>query len=64
MTNNSVLDIAPEAVQRWHSLLARRARMATGRCDCGCRCRSMSAARAEQALAAFERISTPVRAAA
>jgi hypothetical protein len=59
MSTTPVLDIAPEAVQRWHALRARRARMAAGRCDCGCRCRSMSSPRAEQT--AFEQIGTPVR---
>lgn len=49
MTTTLVLDIAPEAVQRWRTLRARRARRAAGRCDCGCRCSSMPSGQPQQA---------------
>jgi hypothetical protein len=34
----ATVEIADEAVRRWHELLERRAALAATRCSCGCRC--------------------------
>lgn len=44
-TTTTTVEIAPEALRRWQSLMRLRDDRVVGRCSCGCRCRGAPTSR-------------------